>query len=200
MQYLAHVTLTTLRGTFLVAACNLSNCGLKLTQAGHLRFSWELIYELHCAVIIIKCDAEDEELQQPWCKELDEHIGILAEDPGEGKVHLALVYTGFTTDCILRAFQISSIALVKLWAPPQLAHSVDRWNRRSKSEDLFAIFSSHCLFHSSPLWTQMFSSSCCYLFPIRAHLWCHSQSISSSPVLQSLTWTRGREGFSLRKP
>ena len=95
---------------------------------------------------MIKCDAEDEELQQPWCKELDEHIGILAEDPGEGKVHLALVYTVFTTDCILRAFQISSIALVKLWAPPQLAHSVDRWNRRPKSEDLFAIFSSYCPF------------------------------------------------------
>ena len=58
---------------------------------------------------MIKCDAEDEELQQPWCKELDEHIGILAEDPEEGKIHLALVYTGFTTDCILRAFQIISI-------------------------------------------------------------------------------------------
>ena len=95
---------------------------------------------------MIKCDAEDEELQQPWCKELDEHIGILAEDPGEGKIHLAQFYTGFTTDCILRAFQISSIALVKLSAPPQLAHSADRWNRRPKSEDLFAIFISYCPF------------------------------------------------------
>ena len=31
------LTLTTLRGMFFVAACNLSSCGLKLTQAGHLR-------------------------------------------------------------------------------------------------------------------------------------------------------------------
>ena len=69
----------------------------------------EILMRIDCAVIMIKCDAEDEELQQPWCKELDEHIGILAEDPGEGKIHLAQVYTVFTTDCILRAFQISSI-------------------------------------------------------------------------------------------
>ena len=33
------LTLTTLRGIFFVAACSLSSCGLKLTQAGHLTFS-----------------------------------------------------------------------------------------------------------------------------------------------------------------